>query len=357
MNGAKINSSFWRGKRVFVTGHTGFKGSWLSFWLHELGAVVTGYSLPPPTDPSLFGTINLGKKISSLEGDLREYEKLREAIKRANPQIVFHLAAQALVLPSYEDPLTTFSTNVLGTANLLNACRDRQELKTIINITTDKVYENREWSWPYRENDRIGGHDPYSASKACAELVSRSFALSFFEERATSLINCRAGNVFGGGDWGVHRIVPDAMRAFAERRDLIVRNSSSVRPWQHVLEPLRAYLLIAEKSYQFQKDFPRAWNIGPRQSDAISVQDLAEELARQWGSSAQIEMAAQPIQHEAQYLKLDCSLAEQVLNWLPLIELRKAISMTVYWYKSYYDKNGDLENIMREQIKVGGEQC
>lgn len=357
MNGGKglVNASFWKGRRVLVTGHTGFKGSWLAHWLTQMGARVTGYALAPNTHPAIFNVIDLNSRLHHIVGDVRDYANLREVMTTVKPEIIFHMAAQALVLEGYKNPRDTFETNVLGTVNLLESAREISDLKTIINITTDKVYENREWNWGYRETDSLGGHDPYSSSKACAEIATSAMRRSFFEEKKVSVITCRAGNVFGGGDWCENRIIPDAIRAFSEKKPLIVRNPFSIRPWQHVLEPLRAYLLLAESSFNFNSDFPKSWNIGPTEADAVPVQELVDHVCAEWGAEASWQVFDSQLKpHEAKFLKLDCSLARNELDWLPLFSLREGLKMAVEWYKKYYLEKSSSENLsqlMNEQIK------
>ncbi len=352
----EVDLKFWKNRRVLVTGHTGFKGSWLSHWLVEMGAEVTGYAIEPNTSPSIFSSIDLKSRMRNVIGDIRDLAHLAEVVNVVKPEIIFHMAAQALVIDGYKAPRETYETNVMGTINLLEVARGLKEndLKTIINITTDKVYENREWNWGYRENDSLGGHDPYSSSKACAEIVTSSLRRSFFDEKKISVITCRAGNVFGGGDWSENRIIPDAMRAFSQGQPLVVRNPQSIRPWQHVLEPLRAYLLLAQKSFQYSESFPKAWNIGPTDSDAVSVKDLANFVCEYWGPGAQWQTNAEVVApHEAKYLKLDCTLARSELGWLPLFDLPTGLKMTVEWYRKYYQQKlsaTELSTFMEEQI-------
>jgi CDP-glucose 4,6-dehydratase len=357
MKSGLVNKQFWQGRRVFVTGHTGFKGTWLTHWLQEMGADVTGYALAPNTNPAIFEAIKLEKRIHHIVGDVRDPNSLTEALKKANPEIIFHMAAQPLVLEGYKNPRLTFETNVMGTVNLLEAARALTHIKTIINITTDKVYENIESDHSYKENDHLGGHDPYSSSKACSELVTSSMRRSFFDEKKISVITCRAGNVFGGGDWCDNRIIPDAMRAFSQNKPLIMRNPNSIRPWQHVLEPLRAYLMLAEKSYDYNQSFPKVWNIGPTDDDAVPVKNLIEMAIKSWGDGAswELENKNAPAPHEAKFLKLDCTQARTALNWLPLFDLKTGIELTVEWYKKYYRGNSsaaDLSALMTEQLKA-----
>lgn len=355
----RVNGAFWQGKRVFITGHTGFKGSWLSLWLHSLGAQVSGFALEPPTNPSLFEILNLKEKISSTIQDVRNLEALREAILRTEPEIVFHLAAQSLVRDSYRIPAETYAVNVLGTVHLLEAVRQfslqhPQRLRAVINVTTDKVYENKEWCWGYRENDRLGGFDPYSNSKACSELATDAYCSSFFPrdrypEHGVALASARAGNVIGGGDWAVDRLIPDCVRAILAEEEIILRNPSAVRPWQHVLEPLGGYLLLAEKLYTSGTAFAEGWNFGPAESEMHTVETVVKCLCENWGYQRgyRVETSAQP--HEAMTLKLDCSKAAARLGWRPHWGLDKAIGAIVKWTKVYRD-GGAIEELSLQQI-------
>lgn len=329
--------SFWSGKTVFVTGHTGFKGAWLSFWLTRLGAKVIGYSLAPETNPNLFSLLELGNSFESHLADIRESEKLASVIEGCKPEIVFHLAAQPLVRESYHDPLVTFDTNVMGTANLLQSIRGVQSVKSVVVITTDKVYQNREWEWPYRENDPLGGHDPYSASKACAEIVVSSFRDSFFSGANNSslrIASARAGNVIGGGDWSANRLIPDLIRSIERSGELIIRNPESTRPWQHVLEPIWGYLLLAQKLYENKKDLEGAWNFGPNPTDNLTVRqilDLAYSVLNREASWQRDASGTNP--HEAQQLSLDISKATSRLGWRPLTNAKQGVEMTLSWYE------------------------
>lgn len=350
---ARVNSQFWKGKKVLVTGHTGFKGAWLTFWLNDMGAKVAGYALAPQTNPSLFDVAGIKEICQHTEGDIRDKKHLRQVITQFQPEIIFHMAAQALVLTSYDNPGLTYETNVMGTLNLLEVARELKSLKALINITTDKVYDNKEWDRGYLESDALGGHDPYSSSKACSEILTSSYRRSFFKDEEVRIITCRAGNVFGGGDWSDNRLIPDAMRAFSQKRPLHVRNPFSIRPWQHVLEPLRAYLMLAEKSYNSAPS-SFSYNIGPGDEDAVPVSELAQSVTRFWGAEAKWETPenAKPGPHEAKFLKLDCRLARSELGWLPIINLKAGLEMTVRWYKSFYENSSlkTLGQIMREQI-------
>lgn len=348
MENLVANSSFWRGKRVLVTGHTGFKGSWLALWLKEMGAEVIGYALEPPTSPSLFDAAGVADGIVSVIADIRDHERLDSAVAAHRPEIVLHLAAQALVRPSYEDPLGTYATNVMGTVHLLEAVRRAGCVRAVINVTSDKCYENREWVWPYRENEALGGYDPYSSSKACAELVTSAYRNSFFGS-GTALASVRAGNVIGGGDWARDRLVPDIMRAFLDGRPVTVRNPGAIRPWQHVLDPLNGYLLLAEKLWEGGAAFAEAWNFGPPAEDAKTVSWIVNRLSAEWGEGAGCEhdRAGQP--HEAGVLKLDSSKARVRLGWRPRLSLAAALEWVVAWYRACGDGQ-DMRHVTERQI-------
>jgi CDP-glucose 4,6-dehydratase len=331
---------FWQGKKVFLTGHTGFKGSWMSLWLERLGADVTGYSLSPPTSPSLFETASVASGIQSITGDVSDFPHLKQAIADSQPEIVFHMAAQSLVRVSYEDPILTYQTNVMGTANLLETARTTDSVRAVVVITTDKCYENRDWVWGYREIDRLGGHDPYSNSKACAELVVSAYRDSFFatgsgDARHLALASARAGNVIGGGDWARDRLIPDAIRAFAEGKILKIRNPQATRPWQHVLEPLRGYLMLAQNLYERGSAFASGWNFGPKRGDAQPVRWIVEKIASGWSSPVTWEIDGGEHPHEAQMLQLDWSKAAQQLGWRPVLDLSDALSLTIDWYRKF----------------------
>lgn len=335
-----MNPNFWQDKKVFVTGHTGFKGSWLSLWLQEMGAVVKGYSLPAPTSPSLFEEANVGHGMLSEEGDIRDFLQLRESIHNFQPEIVFHMAAQPLVRLSYDDPMETYSTNVMGTVYLLEAVKQVGGVKAVVNITSDKCYENREWVWGYREDEAMGGYDPYSNSKGCAELVASSYRQSFFNKEKYSQHGCalasvRAGNVIGGGDWAADRLIPDMLNAFSNNKSVEIRSPHAIRPWQHVLEPLSGYITIAEHLYEKGPDFAEAWNFGPREEDAQPVQWIVEKLVSEWGDKASWFLSEGEHPHEAHYLKLDCSKAKMRLNWTPVWSLEKTLGRIVVWQKAW----------------------
>lgn len=346
-----VNPGFWSGKKVFVTGHTGFKGSWLVTWLRKMGATVTGYSLAPDTNPSLFSELEKDLGMDSIIGDIRDYEGFSKALHKANPEIIFHMAAQPLVRYSYDRPLETFQTNIIGTANLLDICRNLKNLKAAVVITTDKVYENEEWVWAYRENDKLGGYDPYSSSKACAEIVTSAMQRSFFKDPKTAgIATVRAGNVIGGGDWAGDRIVPDVVRAFQKSEVVRLRNPNAIRPWQHVLEPLGGYLMVAEKICQGSRDvFCSSWNFGPDSHNAVPVEKLVQLLAKHWtGVRWEIDQGNHP--HEAFYLKLESSKAKQLLEWSPKWDVVMTTRMTMDWYRRYYKKEATAYELCLSQI-------
>jgi len=334
-----VEESFWRGKQVLVTGHTGFKGAWLALWLEQLGAQVTGFSNGVPTDPSMWHATVASSSVADIRGDICNLTALEAALATAKPEIIFHLAAQSLVRPSYDDPVTTFSTNVIGTVNLLEAARRVAGIRAVINITSDKCYDNRGTDYAYRESDPMGGRDPYSASKGCAEIVTAAYRQSFFASKKVGIASVRAGNVIGGGDWSVDRIVPDCVRAFAARESVVVRNPESIRPWQHVLDALRAYLLLAQKLWADPEGFSRGYNIGPESADAKPVSYVVEKLKHGWGDGASfriLEPRNEAPRHEANMLKLDSSCARNELGWRPLIDLPQALIWCVEWYRAFY---------------------
>lgn len=333
----------WSGKRVLLTGHTGFKGSWLALWLQAMGAELCGLALQPATTPNLFEDAQVGRGMRSVIGDIRDAVLVRRIMEEHRPEVVFHLAAQPLVRASYEDPLGTYAVNVMGTAHVLDAVRLTGNVRAVVTITTDKCYENREWVWPYREEDRLGGYDPYSNSKACAELVTEAYRNSFFpsahyDRHGVTLATVRAGNVIGGGDWADDRLIPDMMRAFVAGHPVLIRNPGAIRPWQHVLEPLRGYLAVAEALLEHGPAFGEAWNFGPDQSDARPVEWIVRELVEMWGEGAGWKLDHADHPHEAQMLKLDCSKAAARLGWRPRLHLRDALALTADWYRAR--KNG-----------------
>lgn len=333
---AQIDISFWKGKRVFVTGHSGFKGAWLVLWLHQLGATVKGFSLQPPTSPSLFEALNIPDLIESECGDIRDAQAISASMREFNPDILIHMAAQSLVRLSYTDPVTTYSTNVMGTVHVLEAARQCSNLRAIVNVTTDKCYENREWEWGYRETEPMGGHDPYSNSKGCAELVTSAYRNSFFNTpTGPALASARAGNVIGGGDWAKDRLVPDILKAFSEKLPVVVRNPLATRPWQHVLEPLSGYLVLAQALYQSGQPFAEGWNFGPRDEDARPVEWILNNLITHWGPDAHWQLDENPQPHEAKYLKLDISKAKARLNWSPTWKLEYTLEKIVAWHRAW----------------------
>jgi len=340
----------YRGKKILVTGHTGFKGSWLCIWLRELGSDVIGYSLEPPSVPSNFEACNLESKITHIHGDVKDLNHLLEVFKQYRPEIVFHLAAQPLVRLSYDEPKLTFDTNVGGTVNVLEAVRLTPSVKAFINITSDKCYENREWVWGYREQDPMGGHDPYSASKGCAELVFTAYQRSFFTnklsgERKVGVASVRAGNAIGGGDWGIDRIIPDCIKALTKNKPVGIRNPRAIRPWQHVLEPLSGYLWLGAMLLEDPIRYSGGWNFGPQNEATRTVQEVVEAFIKLWGSGIWkgISTSEASAVHEATFLKLCCDKAHAYLKWKTCLTLKEALELTVYWYKEYYKSNPSPE--------------
>lgn len=324
----------WRGRRVLVTGHTGFKGSWLSLWLHAMGAEVSGLALAPPTDPSLFDAARIAKLVDHEEGDIRDYATVHATMARVRPEVVFHLAAQPLVRLSYEQPVQTYATNVMGTVHVMEAARQVGGVGALVCITTDKCYENREWVWPYRETDPMGGYDPYSSSKGAAELAIAAYRRSYFPaEGGTLLASVRAGNVIGGGDWALDRLVPDLVRAFEAGEAPVIRSPDAVRPWQHVLEALGGYLLIAERLIAGEAAFADAWNFGPSDDDARPVGWIVDTMRAAWGGTHEASPHHGPVPHEAGLLRLDCSKARAALGWRPALTLDTALDWIVDWHK------------------------
>lgn len=339
LEGVDVNSLFWAGRRVFVTGHTGFKGGWLSLWLQDLGAEVTGYALSPPTKPSLFETARIGEGMRSLIADVRDLGSLVAAVTEAQPEVVFHLAAQPLVRKSYRKPVETYATNVMGTVHLLEAVRQTPSVRAVINVTSDKCYENREWLWGYREIEPMGGHDPYSNSKGCSELVTAAWRDSFYNparhgKHGVAIASARAGNVIGGGDWAEERLVPDLLRAFELGRPAVIRHPDAVRPWQHVLEPLSGYLRLAERLVEAGPDHAEAWNFGPDDEAAVPVRLLADHLCQAWGAGAAWQHEAGEHPHEAALLRLDSTKARTRLDWRPRWSLAKALEATADWHRA-----------------------
>ena len=347
-----VDPHFWTGRKVFVTGHTGFKGAWLSFRLLGLGAKVSGFALPPATEPNLFESLGLAKGMQHSLGDIRDAESLNAAITEAQPEVVFHLAAQALVRPAFDDPVGTFATNVMGTVNLLQALRDVPMLKAIVVVTSDKVYDNREWSWGYRETDALGGREPYGSSKACCEHVVESFARSYFRpgENGPGIASLRAGNVIGGGDWASDRLIPDAVRAFLKGSPLRLRNPAAVRPWQHVLEPLEAYLDMAQRLSATPADWSGAWNVGPAAESARPVSWIAERLCALWGNGARWEAANGNQPYEARLLHVDSSKLSAAAGYRPTWPIETALDHTIAWYRVARER-GDLRALSQRQVE------
>lgn len=344
-----VNPEYWRDRRVFLTGHTGFKGSWLALWLSELGARVTGYALAPPAGPNLFTAARVGETLHSIIGDIRDPDHLGRAMRESGPQTVFHLAAQPLVSEGYSDPVGTYATNVIGTVNVLEAARSSPDLESIVVVTTDKCYDNRETLHDYRESDPLGGRDPYSSSKAGAELVAAAYRQSFFHGPTDArLATVRAGNVIGGGDWAVNRLVPDLLCAFAEGRPAKLRHPDAVRPWQHALDPLAGYLLLAERLTE-DVTFAAAWNFGPALADCITTAALADLLTSHWPAAASWECEPTPFQHEAKLLRLNTDAARQMLKWRPKWPLNEAVRHTVAWHRAWLNGH-DMQSFSRDQI-------
>jgi len=346
-----MDLSFYKGKKVLVTGHTGFKGSWLSSILIQAGADVTGFALEPITEESLYSILKLEEKMNSVIGDIRNLEEVKKVFSDSKPEIVFHLAAQPLVRESYINPVYTYETNVMGTVNILEALRMTEGVKSFVNITTDKVYENNEWHWGYRENDRLNGFDPYSNSKSCSELVTDSYKKSFFDkEDSTPISTARAGNVIGGGDFSADRIIPDCIRAAINNEKIIVRNPHSTRPYQHVLECLSGYLLLAKLQYEDSKKYSGNYNFGPDDKDCVRTGDLVDMFCKLWGNNQEWVNVSDNGPHEASFLKLDCSKAKADLNWKPSWDIKMAVSKTIEWAKCYQEKR-DISECVNNQIK------
>ena len=347
-----INSEFWRNKSVFITGHTGFKGGWLSLWLQSLGAKVHGFALEPPTLPNLFTEAQVGKGMfSSTVGNICDLQVVKFAMEKALPDIVIHMAAQPLVRLSYAEPVGTYATNVMGTVHVLEVARQLSSVKAILVVTTDKCYENREWVWGYREEESMGGHDPYSNSKGCAELVVSAYRDSFLKAEGKAVASARAGNVIGGGDWASDRLVPDILRAVENNIPVTVRNPHAVRPWQHVLEPLSGYLLLAEKLYTQGQNFAEAWNLGPNDEDARTVQWVVEHMVNGWGRGSSWRQVDSEHLHEANYLKLDISKVKARLGWQPRWTLNEAIKQIINWHNAWIEGQ-DMHKVSLDQIRL-----
>jgi CDP-glucose 4,6-dehydratase len=351
-NGRRVDANFWFGKRVFLTGHTGFKGSWLTYWLHLMGAHICGYALAPNTNPSIFSVLRIDELTDdSYIADIRDLPKLQRAILEFSPDIVIHMAAQPLVQHSYKYPLETYEVNIMGTANLLEAIRSILSIKATIIVTTDKCYENQGYIRGYREDDPMGGYDPYSSSKGCAELVISAYRRSFFNSKdsCNSIASARAGNVIGGGDWAEDRLIPDAVRAYGSKEELTIRNPLAIRPWQHVLEPLSGYLVLGQALYDCGEKFASGWNFGPNDFDARSVQEVIELFSKWWASGIYWHQDSGSRPHEAKVLNLDCTKAKEVLGWYPRWNLEKALEKTAGWYEAFLSKK-EMREYTKQQI-------
>ena len=350
-----VSGFSWQGRRVFLTGHTGFKGGWLALWLAKMGATVRGYSLDPCTEPNLFTDARIGSVVEDVRGDIRNAGKLEASMREFRPEVVFHLAAQPLVRYSYEDPIGTFETNVIGTARVLDAVRRTPSIRAVVSVTTDKCYENKEWVWPYRETDPLGGYDPYSSSKACAEIVSAAFRQSYFpvgelDRHGVAVATARAGNVIGGGDWSNDRLLPDLVRGFLSGKPVLIRRPHAIRPWQHVLEPLHGYLRLAEHLLKHDAKYATAYNFGPTEDDAKPVSWIAERMTGFWGDGASWVLDETLSPHEAGYLKLDAAKARADLGWAPKMHLDGALDMLVSWYRAWQGKM-DMHEFTLQQIE------
>jgi CDP-glucose 4,6-dehydratase len=348
-------NDFYKGRKVLITGHTGFKGSWLSMLLKWLGAEVYGYSLNPPTNPSLYELAKLDELVFSTIGDIRDFKLLQKTLRAIKPEVVIHMAAQPLVRESYRNPRETYEVNVMGTVNLLDIIRQERGIKTVLNITSDKCYDNKEWVWGYRENESIGGYDPYSNSKGCSELVTSSFRTSFFNPKeyvkhGVALASARAGNVLGGGDWAEDRLIPDFFRSIMKGEKLKIRSPNAVRPWQHVLEPLKGYLMLCEKLYSNGSEFAEAWNFGADISDAKNVEWIILKICEFWDTEVVYEIENIPQPHEANYLKLDCTKAKTLLGWSPIWNVETTLKILVDWYKAY-QKKYNMRQVCLSQIE------
>jgi CDP-glucose 4,6-dehydratase len=350
-----MNIDFWRKKKVFVTGHTGFKGSWLSLWLQHLQAQTTGYALAPHTRPSLFELAQIDQQMNSIIADITDLNTLTKAIQESQPEIVFHMAAQSLVQYSYQHPVETYATNVMGTVHLLEAVRQCSSVKVVIIITSDKCYENKGYEWNYQEHEPMGGYDPYSNSKGCAELVTAAYRSSFFNphdftQHGKALASVRAGNVIGGGDWAQNRLIPDVINALIKNEPIIIRSPDAIRPWQHVLEPLAGYLQLAEKLWHDPTAYAEGWNFGPHEHDVKPVRWIVDHLTRRWGNNASWVLDQNQHPHEAKYLKLDISKVKQRLQWQPQMNLENALDLITDWYKAWQQQQ-DVRQITLTQIQ------
>ena len=344
-----VDVTFWKGKRVFVTGHTGFKGGWLCLWLEKMGAEVKGFSLSPSDTPNLFSEANISKGIQSVIGDVCDNDFLFKAFSNFRPEIVIHMAAQPLVRYSYKAPRTTFETNVMGTVNLFEAVRKVGGVSAVVNVTTDKCYENNEWIWGYRETEPLGGRDPYSSSKACSELVTSAYRESFFKDTGIAIASARAGNVIGGGDWSDDRLIPDILDSFSSENKVNIRYPHAIRPWQHVLEPLSGYLMLAERLFTYGEEYTGSWNFGPHDTGAKSVEWIVKKISEEWGAEASWSVDTSNHPHEACFLKLDISKAERYVAWSPKWSLDRSIKNIVSWHKSWL-ANSSARELCLEQI-------
>ena len=353
LEGLVMNRTFWKDKKVLITGCTGFKGSWLSLWLQSMGACVVGYSLSPPTNPNMFDVARVADEMCLIDGDVRNLDHLKNTIEEYRPEIIIHMAAQSLVRYSYIEPVETYTTNVIGTVNILEAVRQIKGTRVVLIITSDKCYQNNEWQWGYRENEPMGGHDPYSSSKGCAEIITSAYRDSYFpietyDQHNVAIASARAGNVIGGGDWSDDRLIPDVIKAFMENRPVIVRNPNAVRPWQHVLEPLNGYLCLIEKLWTNGAEFSSGWNFGPS-DDVREASWVVERMVELWGENARWDLDRDQNPYEAKYLKLDCSKAKNILKWAPRLDLPVTLEWIIKWYRNY-QQNKDMRYYTESEI-------
>ena len=348
----KMNSAFWKNRRVLITGHTGFKGAWLSLWLQHMKAQVCGMALAPNTNPNLFSLANVADNMESHFVDIRDFEKAQKIIHTFQPEIIIHMAAQPLVRYSYSNPIETYSTNVMGTVNILEAAKTCESVKAIVNVTTDKCYENKEWLWGYRENETLGGFDPYSNSKACSELVTSAYRHSFYQNLNKGLASARAGNVIGGGDWSQDRLIADLMKSIVEQKPVVIRNPQAIRPWQHVLEPLSGYLLLAEKLFYDREKYAQGWNFGPYSHEAVTVQTIVKNIFERWGEkNAGFVIEQDPsAPHEAHFLKLDITKAMTELHWKPRLDINTTLEWVSTWYQAWMNQE-NMTQFTLKQIK------
>jgi CDP-glucose 4,6-dehydratase len=349
MEDLEMNKNFWKGKRVLITGHTGFKGSWLSLWLQTLGAKLSGLSLENHSSPNMFDLCNIGASMDNFMGDIKDFDFVYGSVSKIRPEIVIHMAAQSLVRYSYQNPIETYATNIMGTVNLFESLRKIGGVKSIINVTSDKCYENKEWLWGYRENERLGGYDPYSNSKACSELVTSAYRLSFYQDLGIGLASARAGNVIGGGDWSTNRLIPDVIKSFIENKSVVIRSPNAIRPWQHVLEPLSGYLTLAEALWKDRVSYEQAWNFGPKVEDCKPVSWIVDNLSKLWGVDAKWSIDIESHHHEAKYLKLDATKARELLSWNQKWDIQEGLEKSFSWYKAWLSGH-DLNYFTLQQI-------